>query len=291
MSTTSQKLSESKLKTGKSTKSSEELKSSPLIRSVERLSSRPRRSSRLQRFQKLPTVQVDRSIARNLDEKIDDGLKIEPKSLNWNISGGVQRVYLTNPSNERRAIKVKCSDNHLYRVNHVFGFIEPGQMFTIDVVRQNGGAKTDKMAMETDKNASVLFKKLTVYPLLVLPLTVNNHHKERDDLKMEPVELHWNTNGGVQKVFISNPTKMRRALKVKCSDNDLYRVNPVYSFIEPGQVLAIDIFRQNGGAKVDKMVFLAAMAGKDEKNPRSVFQDDLPKPMMVLPLIASPINA
>ncbi|VDK82696.1 unnamed protein product [Onchocerca ochengi] len=180
-STKSQKLSESKSKTGKSTKSSEELKSSPVIRSVERLSSRPRRSSRLQRFRKLPTVKVERSIARNLDEKFEDGLKIEPKSLNWNISGGVQRVYLTNPSNERRAIKVKCSDNHLYRVSHVFGFIEPGQMFTIDVVRQNGGSKTDKMvflwteAMETDKNASMLFKKLSVYPLLVLPLTVNNH--------------------------------------------------------------------------------------------------------------------
>ncbi|VDM93633.1 unnamed protein product [Onchocerca ochengi] len=108
---------------------------------------------------------------------------------------------------------------------------------------------------------------------------------------MEPVELHWNINGGVQKVFISNPTSIRRALKVKCSDNNLYRVNPVYSFIEPGQVLAIDIFRQNGGAKVDKMIFLAAMARKDDTNPRSVFQNDLPKPMMVLPLIASPINA
>lgn len=46
--------------------------------------------------------------------------------------------------------------------------------------------------------------------------------------------------------------------QVKCSDNSIYRVNPVYSFIEPGEVLAIDILRQNGGAKVDKMVFVAA---------------------------------
>ncbi|KAM3716743.1 Sperm-specific class P protein [Dirofilaria immitis] len=116
-------------------------------------------------------------------------------------------------------------------------------------------------------------------------------NEEQRDLKMEPIELRWNTNGGVQKVFISNPTNIRRALKVKCSDNNLYRVNPVYSFIEPGQVLAIDIFRQNGGAKVDKMVFVAAMAKNDEQNPRAVFQDDLPKPMMVLPLIATSINA
>ncbi|EJD75383.1 hypothetical protein LOAG_17454 [Loa loa] len=108
---------------------------------------------------------------------------------------------------------------------------------------------------------------------------------------MEPMELRWNTSGGVQKVFISNPTDTRRAVKVKCSDNNLYRVNPVYSFIEPGQVLAIDILRQNGGAKVDKMVFVAAMAKKEDQNPRAVFQDKLPKPMMILPLIATGNNA
>uniref|UniRef100_A0A915PZK3 MSP domain-containing protein n=1 Tax=Setaria digitata TaxID=48799 RepID=A0A915PZK3_9BILA len=108
---------------------------------------------------------------------------------------------------------------------------------------------------------------------------------------MEPMELRWNTSGGVQKVFISNPTNMRRAIKVKCSDNNLYRVNPVYSFIEPGQILAIDVLRQNGGAKVDKMVFVTAMAGKNEQNPRTVFQDNTQKPMMVLPLIATFNNA
>lgn len=37
---------------------------------------------------------------------------------------------------------------------------------------------------------------------------------ERRDLKMEPEELRWNTSGGIQKVFISNPTDIRRAVKV-----------------------------------------------------------------------------
>uniref|UniRef100_A0A0R3RQP9 Major sperm protein n=1 Tax=Elaeophora elaphi TaxID=1147741 RepID=A0A0R3RQP9_9BILA len=110
---------------------------------------------------------------------------------------------------------------------------------------------------------------------------------ELRDLKMEPSELRWNTSCGLQNVFISNPTNKRRAIKVKCSDNNLYRVNPVYSFIEPGQVLPIDILRQNGGAKVDKMVFTAAAAKKEDQNPRALFQNNLPKPMMVLPLIAT----
>ncbi|VDK73918.1 unnamed protein product [Litomosoides sigmodontis] len=109
----------------------------------------------------------------------------------------------------------------------------------------------------------------------------------RDLLKMEPKELRWNVSGGVRQVFITNPTNTRHAIKVKCSDNSVYRVNPVFSFVEPGQILSIDILRQNGGAKVDKMVFVAATAKKEDVNPRAVFQNNLPKPMMVLPLIAT----
>uniref|UniRef100_A0A183DFZ8 MSP domain-containing protein n=1 Tax=Gongylonema pulchrum TaxID=637853 RepID=A0A183DFZ8_9BILA len=106
-------------------------------------------------------------------------LKMEPKSLNWNTSGGVQKVYLTNASDERRAIKVKCSDNNLYRVNPVFAFIEPGQVLNVDVVRQNGGAKADKMvfvwskASDTDHNPQLLFNDVSSYAMSVLPLIVN----------------------------------------------------------------------------------------------------------------------
>ncbi|MCP9264550.1 Major sperm protein [Dirofilaria immitis] len=181
------KLSRSKSKAKRAKKSLKRHKSVPITKSMDRISSEMKRSSRFQRFPKqsakhdISSFQhVDRSILRDIDEKIQEAMKMEPKSLNWNTSGGVQRVYLTNPSNERRAIKVKCSDNHVYRVSHVFGIVEPGQILTIDVVRHNGGAKTDKMiflwtkAERTDKNASMLFNKLSVYPALVLPLTVNN---------------------------------------------------------------------------------------------------------------------
>uniref|UniRef100_A0A914SA97 MSP domain-containing protein n=1 Tax=Parascaris equorum TaxID=6256 RepID=A0A914SA97_PAREQ len=78
------------------------------------------------------------------------------------------------------------------------------------------------------------------------------------DMVMEPRELRWSTTGGMQKVILTNPTEERRAIKVKCSDNNLYRVNPVFSFVEPGQSLGIDIIRHNGGAKIDKMVFVTA---------------------------------
>uniref|UniRef100_A0A914ZGI9 Major sperm protein n=1 Tax=Parascaris univalens TaxID=6257 RepID=A0A914ZGI9_PARUN len=108
----------------------------------------------------------------------------------------------------------------------------------------------------------------------------------RKDMRMEPVELRWGMKGGVQRVFIRNPTNERRAIKVKCSDNNLYRVNPVYSFIEPGQILAIDVLRHLGEPKVDKMVFVTSKASAEDERPRDLFESGEAKPLMVLPLIA-----
>ncbi|VDM38449.1 unnamed protein product [Toxocara canis] len=108
----------------------------------------------------------------------------------------------------------------------------------------------------------------------------------KKDLRLEPVELRWGAKGGLQRVYIRNPTKERRAIKVKCSDNNLYRVNPVYSFVEPGHVLGIDVLRQLGEPKVDKMVFVTAKASAEDAHPRDIFESAEAKPMMVLPLIA-----
>uniref|UniRef100_A0A915AA71 Major sperm protein n=1 Tax=Parascaris univalens TaxID=6257 RepID=A0A915AA71_PARUN len=106
------------------------------------------------------------------------------------------------------------------------------------------------------------------------------------EMMIEPTELRWSTTGGMQKVLLINPSKERRAVKVKCSDNNLYRVNPVFSFVEPGHSLSVDIVRQNGGAKVDKMIFVVAKAEPDDTQPRTLFQPGVAHPMMVLPLIA-----
>ncbi|CAG9530108.1 unnamed protein product [Cercopithifilaria johnstoni] len=175
---TAQKLSKLKLKGEKSKKLSRDSESSLSTKSIEKASPTPSRSSRWQRFHKIQ-LSTTNAITYNIDEKAKEGMKIEPKLLNWNILGGLQKVYLTNHSDERKAIKIKCSDNYLYRVGRVFTFVEPGEMIDIDIVRQNGGAKPDKMlflwtkAEKSDEDASKLFNKFSTYPMLVLPLTVN----------------------------------------------------------------------------------------------------------------------
>lgn len=43
-----------------------------------------------------------------------------------------------------------------------------------------------------------------------------------------------------------------------CTDNSLYSVNPVYTFIEPNDTVGINIVRQGEEAKLDNVIFLIA---------------------------------
>uniref|UniRef100_A0A914ZVL1 Major sperm protein n=2 Tax=Parascaris univalens TaxID=6257 RepID=A0A914ZVL1_PARUN len=107
------------------------------------------------------------------------------------------------------------------------------------------------------------------------------------DLILDPGKLKWNRGGGLQRVTLSNPTNERRAVKAKCSDNSLYRVNPVFAFIEPGQRINVDIVRDTGKPKIDKMVFVFAKATSEDIQPKSVFKPGASKPSLILPLIAT----
>uniref|UniRef100_A0A915CJU9 Major sperm protein n=2 Tax=Parascaris univalens TaxID=6257 RepID=A0A915CJU9_PARUN len=106
------------------------------------------------------------------------------------------------------------------------------------------------------------------------------------DLILEPSNLLWKPAGGIKKVEVSNPGNERQAVKVKCTDNDLYRVNPVYAFIEPGQTVSFDIVRNNGGDKKDKLVFLATKASSNDTQPKELFKPGVSNVVTVLPLLS-----
>ena len=67
----------------------------------------------------------------------------------------------------------------------------------------------------------------------------------------------------------------------------LYRVNPVYGFVEPGGTLRVDVLREAGVSKTDKLVFALTKAGADELNPKTPFgSSDSNCPKIAMPLIA-----
>ncbi|EJW84599.1 MSP domain-containing protein [Wuchereria bancrofti] len=110
--------------------------------------------------------------------------------------------------------------------------------------------------------------------------------KEEQELTLEPKNLRWNGEGGYQTVQLRNITKDRLAIKAKCSDNQLYRVNPVFGFIDPGEELKVDIMRRKAVPKVDKMIFVSVRANKDDIFPKPLFKrsKDSQK-MAMLPLL------
>lgn len=46
------------------------------------------------------------------------------------------------------------------------------------------------------------------------------------------------------------------AIKVKCSNNDLFRVSPVYTCLEPGCSQRLQVIRDPGEPKVDKLIII-----------------------------------
>ncbi|KAH7698954.1 MSP-domain protein 4 [Aphelenchoides avenae] len=127
-------------------------------------------------------------------------------------------------------------------------------------------------------------------------LSKDSVHTGRDmndskKLELQPEHLKWSPSGGMQSVTIVNNTGERQAIKVKCSDNLLYRVNPVYAFVDEGQKLKVDVLRQNGSAKIDKLVLLTAKATPTDQKPQQLFKAGSQNPMMVVPLLATPAAA
>ncbi|KAK6013933.1 MSP domain protein [Ostertagia ostertagi] len=73
-------------------------------------------------------------------------------------------------------------------------------------------------------------------------------------LDVSPTELKWEFEEGQQVFKVTNNTKARFAIKVRCTDNDLYSVSPVMDFVDAGKYLTIAVVRSKGPLKKDKIV-------------------------------------
>uniref|UniRef100_A0A8R1TZA5 Major sperm protein n=1 Tax=Onchocerca volvulus TaxID=6282 RepID=A0A8R1TZA5_ONCVO len=77
-----------------------------------------------------------------------------------------------------------------------------------------------------------------------------------DAIIVFPSQLKWNLMNAVQRIKLKNPTENRFAIKVKCTNNDLYRVKPIFTFVEPKSFANFDVYRHDGIATVDHILFL-----------------------------------
>ncbi|KAK6016111.1 MSP domain protein [Ostertagia ostertagi] len=83
-------------------------------------------------------------------EKItpDKALSVDPDCAYFNVTGGKSDHMLVNLGESRLAVKIRCSNNALYRVSPSAMFIEAGQCQNLVVIRQAGPARSDKLILQ-----------------------------------------------------------------------------------------------------------------------------------------------
>uniref|UniRef100_A0AC35G0P3 Major sperm protein n=1 Tax=Panagrolaimus sp. PS1159 TaxID=55785 RepID=A0AC35G0P3_9BILA len=115
-------------------------------------------------------------------------LSVDPDYGDFLPTGGTSEHMLVNLSSQRLAIKVRCSDNALFRVNPVFCFIEPGLCASLIINRLPGPPKYDKIVLHfmknSDKSAQIkeIFKAPNANPeKLTIPLNCSNAAGKHDD--------------------------------------------------------------------------------------------------------------
>jgi uncharacterized protein (DUF2126 family) len=71
------------------------------------------------------------------DVEEDFDLAVAPKHAHYSAdTGGASRHLMVNGSAERIAIKVKCSNNHRYRISPVYTVLEPGCAQRLQVINE-----------------------------------------------------------------------------------------------------------------------------------------------------------
>lgn len=105
-------------------------------------------------------------------------------------------------------------------------------------------------------------------------------------LNVEPATVSFPASGGNTMVKIISLADARHAFKVKCSNNENYRVRPVYGFVGAKESSDLEINRVSGPAKEDKLVIQWAEVPAEETDAQAPFKAQAQSGEVILPLKA-----
>uniref|UniRef100_A0A0N4Z1T3 MSP domain-containing protein n=1 Tax=Parastrongyloides trichosuri TaxID=131310 RepID=A0A0N4Z1T3_PARTI len=91
-------------------------------------------------------------------------------------------------------------------------------------------------------------------------------------ITISPSILSIAASGGRATHKIRNNGVSRLAFKIKTSNNQNYKVRPVYGFIEPNGEVPMEIVRSEAPPKEDRLVLQFAEIPPEETNPQAPFQ-------------------
>ena len=93
--------------------------------------------------------------------------------------------------------------------------------------------------------------------------------------------------GGNSTHQLNNTGTDRLAFKVKSSNNNEYRIKPVFGFIEPGAATLLEITRTAGPPREDKLVVHFAVVAVDATEAKAAFEGAQPVGSITIPLSAA----
>jgi len=93
-------------------------------------------------------------------------------------------------------------------------------------------------------------------------------------MEIKPEALRFTDKGGDAKLKVDNNTGRRVAIKIKCSDNNLYHLKPVYFVVEKDGTAEVDVKRLDGAAKPDKLAIVYTEMPNDATDAQAVFQSN-----------------
>uniref|UniRef100_A0A915EJ73 MSP domain-containing protein n=1 Tax=Ditylenchus dipsaci TaxID=166011 RepID=A0A915EJ73_9BILA len=76
------------------------------------------------------------------------------------------------------------------------------------------------------------------------------------------------------------------AFKIRSSNNENYRLKPVYGFVEPGAASPVEVTRTNGPPKDDKLVVQFIEVPAEATDAQEVFKSGVPQGEVILPMSA-----
>ncbi|WKY12488.1 hypothetical protein Q1695_003795 [Nippostrongylus brasiliensis] len=109
--------------------------------------------------------------------------------------------------------------------------------------------------------------------------------KPNEKIKLSSTTLGWEEKPSQQVLKVTNETGEKQALKVKCSNNNMYKVNPVYTIVDKGKTVDIVISRSGGPVKPEKLEVLTTPTdGADAK--QAFNAKDVSPSLVPVPLVA-----
>ncbi|CAO4366984.1 unnamed protein product [Caenorhabditis nigoni] len=104
-------------------------------------------------------------------------LTAEPASCTVPANGGSLSLKILNSGTDKLIFKIKSSNNKDYRIQPVFGFVEPSESKEITVIRLSGPPKEDKIVIHfaiapvDASDASTAFSTVTPAGTFTIPMS------------------------------------------------------------------------------------------------------------------------